>query len=272
MISAATQLCMVIGDPIGHSLSPALHNAGYRAAGLADKFVYVACQVHPDAIGDFMAGMRALGIRGVSCTMPHKEIVIPYLDEVDPVARQIGAVNTVVQEHGRLVGYNTDWIGTVAPLQLLTTLSGKRAAVIGAGGAAKAMVYGLTQAGAQVTVYNRTYSRALAIAEQFGCGAAGLDNQQELASADIICNATPVGMGEQLGVTPVKAKYLHAGQIILDAIYHPRDTRLLTEAREQGAAVVPGAEMLLYQAMAQFALYTGREAPEEAMRKVLYAR
>jgi shikimate dehydrogenase len=260
---------MVIGNPIEHSKSPLIHNVGYQALGIDDQFVYVACQVKPQDIEAFTKGAKAMGVRGISCTMPHKEIIMPYLDKIDPVATKIGAVNTVVREGDELVGHNTDWIGVVAPLKNLTSLTGKKVTVIGAGGAAKAMVYGLCQEGAIVTICNILPDQAEALAKQYGCKFAPLNDLPALKEADIICNATPLGMGDFASRTPVDSKFLSGHQIIFDAVYAPYNTRLLKEAAACGAQVVHGTDMLLYQAMAQFKLYTGQEAPEDAMRSAL---
>jgi shikimate dehydrogenase len=266
MISGKTQLCVVVGDPVEHSLSPAMHNAGYRAAGLEDQFVYVACRVAPADIKLFVDSMRALHIRGASCTMPHKEIIMPYLDVVDEVAQQIGAVNTVVQKQGKLYGYNTDWLGTITPLKELTSLKRKRVAVLGAGGTAKAMVFGLLREGAIVTVHNRTLAKAEALATQFSCSATTLDNRQSLQQADIICNATPVGMGDTRDRTPIDTTIISNRHIVFDAIYTPYETMLLREAAQYGARIIHGTEMLLHQALPQFELFTGKSAPLGAIR------
>ena len=269
-MSAPRQVhCMVIGDPVTHSFSPAIHNAGYRAVGIDDRFQYIARRVKPDDIETFMRRVRASAIRGISCTMPHKQLIGPFLDEIDPIAQKIGAVNTVVKREGKLYGYNTDWFGTVGPLQKTIQLEGSKVAVIGAGGAARAMVYGLTRAGAKVTIYNRTMSKAQAIATEFGCIAAPLGTIAAVRDAAIICNATPVGMGKTSDLSPIDSRLISPGQVIFDAVYVPYTTTLLKTATKQGATVVRGTEMLLYQALPQFALFTGIEAPEDAMRQAL---
>lgn len=260
--------CLVIGHPIAHSLSPVIHNAGYKALGMEDRFVYEAHDVKPEEIPNFLKDIRGKDIRGISCTMPHKEIVMPYLDVVDPVAKDIGAVNTIVQENGKLSGYNTDWIGTVEPLQKLTDLKSKKVAVIGAGGAARAMIYGLVRAGANVTIHNRTLHKAETLAKRFDCHAADLTDAS-IANADIICNATLVGMNPHESEMPINADLLSSRQIVFEAIYNPYETRLVKEAKKCGAQVIHGTEMLLYQAMSQFKLYTGQPAPEVAMRAAL---
>lgn len=269
MITAKTQICMVIGDPIDHSLSPLLHNAGYHAAQLDGDFVYVGCKVSPESIESFVAGARAMNIRGISCTMPHKEIIMPYLDAIDDTAKVIGAVNTVVNEDGKLVGYNTDWIGTVAPLKVYGPLHNKRVAVIGAGGAAKAMVYGLMKEGADVTIFGRTESKTVALARSFGCASESLERQASICDKDIICNATPVGMDDTQNLSPINASNVTSHHIVFDAIYKPYETQLIKDAHQQGAQVIHGTDMLLYQAMAQFELYTKHPAPESAMRTAL---
>lgn len=267
MIDGSTQLCMVIGHPAKHSLSPVIHNAGYQAAGIDDKFVYVACDVEPERIEDFVRGIRAMGVRGVSCTMPHKEIIMPYLDVIDPVAKKVGAVNTVVQENGKLYGYNTDWLGVVTPLKSVTQLQDKKAFVLGAGGAARAMVYGLLSEGASVTVYNRTAEKAEALAREFGCQAT--TDISAAKEADIICNATSVGMHPHEGQTPLSNEFMRPGHIIFDSIYAPYETKLLRDAETKGAQIIHGTEMLLGQAVAQFELYTGQSAPIDGMRTAL---
>jgi shikimate dehydrogenase len=257
---------MVIGHPITHSLSPEMHNAGYKALGI--DFVYVASDVVVEAIPDFIKGVRAMGIRGVSCTLPHKLEVMPYLDEIDPVAEKIGAVNTIVNEGGKLIGYNTDWLGVVAPLEKLVSLKGKKVAVLGAGGAARAAVYGLVNRGADVTIYNRTAQKAEALAREFGCYAASLPGE-EIKTTDIIFNATSLGLHPDEDKTPLSDTLITSRHLVFDAVYNPYETRLLREAKARGAQVIHGAEMFVYQGVAQFKLYTGHEAPVDEMRQVV---
>ena len=268
-ISARTQLCIIIGDPVEHSLSPVMHNAGYEALGIDDQFVFVAARVNVEDVAQVVKGVRVMGIRGLTCTMPHKLEVMKYLDEIDPVARKIGAVNTVVNDQGVMKGYNTDWLGTVEPLEKMAALAGKRVALIGAGGAARAMAYGIISKGAKLKIYNRTIDTAQELANEFQCEAAGLDALPEVTAADIIVNSTSLGMGDLVGETPVPKESISSRHIVFDAVYDPLETRLLREAREKGARVIHGTEMLLHQGFAQFTLYTGRKAPEEAMRKAL---
>ncbi len=261
-----TKLCMVIGHPVRHSLSPMIHNAGYKALSIDDQFSYVARDVDPDKIGDFVNDVRAEGIRGVSCTVPHKQLVIPYLDKVDPVAQKIGAVNTIVNDSGKLTGYNTDWLGAIGPIRKLAAVKGKKALVVGAGGTARAVVYGLTQAGAIVTVCNRTAEKSQKLAQEFGCDSAELADDL-IQKADIIINTTTVGMNSK--ETPLYTDKLHTGQIVFDAVYSPYQTELLRRAKQKGSTVIHGTEMLLAQAYGQFKLYTGQDAPVEPMRQAL---
>lgn len=258
------ELCMIIGDPVAHSLSPQMHNAGYRALDIDDEFTYVASLVKPDKLASFMRDARTKKIKGISCTQPHKITIMKYLDEIDGVAQKIGAINTLVNEDGRLKGYNTDWLGIVRPLQKLTSLKGKKVALLGAGGAARAAVYGLTHSGAKVTIYNRTPDKARSLAREFGAKAG--NRLEDVRKADIIVNTASVSSQDD---SPLDKKHVSAGQIVFDIVYEPRETRLLKDARQRGARVIYGREMLLYQGMAQFELFTGRRAPEAAMRKAL---
>lgn len=260
-------ICLSIGYPIKSSKSPSIHNAGYKSLGIDDQFIYLRAEVKPENLKMAMDGVKALGIRGVSVTMPHKTEIIKYLDKIDKEAKKIGAVNTVVNNKGRLTGYNTDWIGAIAALEKKIKLEGKKVAVIGAGGAARAIVYGLIKKGAKVKIFNRSLDNAKKLAKEFGCEAGGLNALRECMKADIIINATSVGMNEDK--SPVDKRFLNKNQTILDIVYSPRETKLIQDAKLKGAEVVYGYEMLLYQGVAQFELYTGRKAPVEAMKKVL---
>lgn len=269
MITARTNICMVVGDPVGHSLGPQMYNEAYKELRIESEFVYVGCTVKVEDIPDFIKGIRAMGIRGISCTVPHKMAVIPYLDVIDPIAEKIGAVNTIVNDNGTLRGYNTDWLGVVTPLEKITSLENKRVALLGAGGAARAVAYGVTQLGANLTIFNRTVEKAKVIAEDFGADAAPFESLEKIRDMDIIFNATSVGLHPNEKETPLPKEFIARHHIVFDAVYVPYETRLLKEAKEQGATVIHGTEMLLYQGMEQFKLYTGHNAPEEVLRKVL---
>jgi shikimate dehydrogenase len=256
-------------DPVAHSLSPLMHNAAYAAAGLEERFVFVAAQVKAEALGAAMAGVRALGIRGVSCTLPHKVKVMEFLDEIDEEAKKIGAVNTILNEDGRLIGCNTDAEGVVQPLSRRTSLSGKRVALLGAGGAARAAVFGLRRSGAEITIFNRTTERAERLAEEAGCRWLPLSGVDAALECDIVVNMTAVGMTPRVDEMPLPAECLRAGQIVMDAVYTPQETRLLREAAKRGAAAVRGTEMFVAQGAHQFELYTGVPAPLGAMEQAL---
>lgn len=268
-ISAKTKICMVIGDPIEHSLSPQIHNAGYEKLGIDTDYVYVACNVKVENIEDFVKGIRAMQIRGVSCTIPHKLEVMKYLDNIDEIAGKIGAVNTIVNEDGVLKGYNTDWFGVVTPLEKITSLENKRVALIGAGGAARAVAYGVTQRGAKLTIFNRTIEKAQIIAKELGGNARSLDTIEEVKNMDIIFNATSIGLHPNENESPLAKEVITDKHIVFDAIYVPYETKLLRDAKQQGARTIHGMEMLLQQGIAQFKLYTGHDAPEKTMRDVL---
>ena len=267
---ARTRLCGVIGNPVEHSLSPAMHNAAFEQAGL--NYAYLAFRV-TDVEGA-MRAVRALDIRGLSVTVPHKVAVIPFLDEIDPVARAIGAVNTVVNDGGRLKGYNTDWTGFVRSLEAHVPLKGRRAVILGAGGAARAIAFGLKERGGEMTVLNRAeeIGMAVALAAEVGCPHGDLGRIDAIAGADIVINATSVGMAPLQDRTVVDTAHLRPGQVVYDVVYNPLETRFLREARERGCRVVPGYEMLLLQGVAQFELWTGRPAPVDLMRSVLVER
>lgn len=268
-ITSKTKLCIIIGDPVGHSLSPAMHNAAYAALGIDHEFVFVAARVKVENIADVVTAMRVMGFRGLTCTVPHKIKVMKYLDKIDPIAQKIGAVNTVVNENGILTGYNTDWLGTVIPLEKHGTLKNKKVALIGAGGAARACGYGVVERGAKLTIFNRTIEKAEALAHELDHGVGTGRNLSVLHEYDIILNATTMGMGKNEGKSPVPKSAICEHHLVFDAVYSPFETQLLKDAKEQGATIIHGTEMLLHQGTAQFELYTGQQAPEQVMREVL---
>jgi len=266
-ISARSSLCLIIGDPVSHSLSPAMHNAAYAAARL--PFVMGGSHVRPEALPDALKGMRALGIRGLAVTMPHKVAIMELLDEIDPIATTIGAVNTVVNDNGRLTGYNTDWLGILRPLEQHTSLKGKRVALLGAGGAAQAALYACTTEGASVTIFNRSLDRAESIAERFGASVLSLENTEELSAFDIIINTTSVGMVPDVGASPIPESAIRKNQIVFETIYAPVSTKLMQISARVRAKTIPGLAMFLDQGVAQFYLHTGVKAPREEMEKIL---
>ena len=262
-ISAKTALCGIILHPAGHTRSPRMHNAAYRALGI--DAAYLAFDVPPDQLRAAISGIRALGLRQLAVSIPHKVEVMQYLDEIDEQAQRIGAVNTVTLSAGRLLGSNTDWIGSNRALERETSLAGKQAVVLGAGGAARAIVFGLIAQGAKVRVLNRTVERAQSLAEDLSAeGAGSLADLGELAY-DVLVNATSIGLRSD--TSPVPAEQLRADAVIMDAVYDPEETRLLREARERGAIPIQGKWMLIHQAAEQLRAWTGEEAPIEVLEK-----
>jgi shikimate dehydrogenase len=255
LISATTRVAALIGSPVRHSLSPALHNAGFAAAGV--DWVYTAFEVAPGEAGAALDAMRVLGFGGISVTMPHKEAVAALVDELDPAAAALRSVNTVVPiGDGRLKGYSTDGPGFIASLSAQgVDVEGRRACVFGAGGAARAIIDALARAGAKsITVINRSEDRAHAAAALAGAiGAVG--DVTDVGCSDIVINATSVGMGT--ADLPCEAAHLHADLVVADIVYHPRRTAFLAAAERLGARTVEGLGMLVHQAVLQQELWTG---------------
>ena len=272
MISAKTCLLALIGHPVGHSLSPEMHNASFAAEDL--NYLYVALDVEPQDLPAAVAGLEALNFRGFNITMPHKRAMLPLLDDVDEGARISGAVNTVVIEDSGLRGYNTDGGGMVMACQeARIDLAGKRVLLLGAGGAAAAVALAFGEVGVgELRVVNRSVEHAVELrdklrgtglkkVEVYPCDALG----EAAREAEVIVNATPLGMkdGDPL---PIPGEYLGDGRAVCDAVYRPgRETALVREARERGARVVTGERMLLYQGVLAQRLWTGREPNVKAM-------
>jgi len=261
-----TKVCCLIGDPVEHSLSPLIHNAGYKALGI--NYAYITFRASD--IERAIEGIRARGIRGASVTTPHKATALKYLDRLDPPAEAIGAVNTIVNDNGILTGYNTDGEGALKALEEVTALGGKRAVLIGSGGAALAIATALKENGVKLVVLNRTEAKAKQLANKVESeDAGGLGKTSLVASADILINATSVGMAPKVNQTIIPQEFLHEHLTVFDIVYNPRETRLLREAGEKGCAVVYGYKMLLYQAAQQFELFTGCPAPLRVMESAL---
>lgn len=266
MIDANTRICCLIGEPVEHSLSPLIHNAGYQALGI--NYTYVPFRVRDIKLA--IEGIKGLGIRGASITIPHKTSAIKYLDRIDPLAEAIGAVNTIVNDDGVLTGYNTDGKGALKALEEVTKLGGKKAVLIGGGGSALAIAVGLKKKGVKLVVLNRTEDKARKLAKQINAEDSGsLERLAEISSADILINATSVGMLPETDQSIIPKELLHDRLTVFDIVYNPKETRLLIEAREKGCAIVYGYKMLLYQASKQFELFTGRQAPLPAMESAL---
>jgi shikimate dehydrogenase len=268
-INGMTEVYGIVGNPVGHTLSPMMHNAAFAALG--ENRVYLAFQV--EDIADAVKGIRALNIRGVSVTIPHKESIITCLDTVDPVALKIGAVNTVnvVGQGGTrlLCGSNTDWVGANRALANHIDLRGRHVVLLGAGGSARALAFGLMEAGARVSLCSRTEARGRKLAADLGCPWHPLTAIDRLVG-DVLVNATSVGMSPKIDDSLVARGHLGNFAVVMDIVYSPFETKLLREAREAGCKVVYGLEMLLYQGVAQFELWTGQAAPVALMQAVLW--
>ena len=280
-INAHTQFCGVIGNPVEHSLSPAIHNAAFQKLGL--NFVYLAFRV--DAIGDAIKGLRALGnFRGASVTIPHKVASVPFLDSIVPTARHIGAINTIVAAGGILTGYNTDATGALRALREgSVALEGQKVVMLGSGGAARAIAFALgTEAGINhLTILGIDDQERTALARDLQSKTAMvvhesfLDEstlQKVLPDTHVLIHCTPMGMSPNVHETPVPAILLHARLTVMDIVYNPRDTQLLKDAKAAGCRTIPGLEMFLHQAAAQFELWTNQTAPIDVMRSVLESR
>jgi shikimate dehydrogenase len=280
-INAYTQFCGLIGNPVEHSLSPAIHNAAFQKLGL--NFVYLAFRV--EAIGDAIKGLRSLGnFRGASVTIPHKVSAVPFLDSLEPTACHIGAINTIVAEGGILKGYNTDAIGALRALhEGGVALNGRQVVMLGSGGAARAIAFalaaetgidrltilGIDDRERTALVRDLRSKTGMAVQESF------LDEgtlRKVLPDTHVLIHCTPMGMSPKVHQTSVPAALLHAGLTVMDIVYNPRDTQLLKDAKAAGCRVIPGLEMFLHQAAAQFELWTDQAAPVDVMRAVLETR
>jgi shikimate dehydrogenase len=275
VISGKTKVYGVIGDPVEHSISPTIQNAAFEAAELDCAFL--TFKVSPDQVGIALSGMRALGIEGLNVTMPHKNAVIGFLDEVDQTAKLLNAVNTVKNEDGKLYGFNTDGVGALKALRENgVDPKGKKVTLLGAGGAARAIAFALAPEADELSIVNRTLKPAAELAnllhQTFNSKAVAytlspLAVKATLAEADLLINATSVGMKPNANQTPVKRQWLKPDLAVMDIVYDPIETKLAKDAKAAGAKVVSGVEMLIYQGAASFEIWTRCKAPVEVMRK-----
>ena len=275
MISGRTRICGIIGDPIEHSMSPVMHNAAFKNKGV--DYVYLPFRVKKEELGKAIEGMRALNIRGLNITIPHKVAVIQFLDELDPLADKIGAVNTIVNDDGVLTGYNTDATGFLqALLERGIEPKGKSVVILGAGGASRAISFILAERGSSLVILNRTWNKAKIcadrISEIFQGEATALKLNREnlaaaLSQADILVNATSVGMSPNINETPVTSNLLKPSLVVFDIVYNPIKTRLQREAEAAGATVISGLDMLVWQGALAFEKWTGLKAPVGVMRE-----
>jgi shikimate dehydrogenase len=261
----------IIGDPVAHSLSPVMHNAAFEKYGM--DAVYLAFRVSPEEVGDAIRGAKSLGIAGLNVTIPLKEKALFFVD-AEPIAKEIGAINTIDFSSGTPVGYNTDGIGSQRVLKdTVGEIKGKKVLILGAGGAAKAISFYLDAEGAKVTITNRTRERAshlaskLSNANSIGLGA---ELKKYVKDSDILINATSVGMHPNEDATLVNADMMHPDLVVFDIVYNPMETKLLREAKRAGVKKrVDGVKMLVYQGAASFKIWTKGEPPIEVMEKVV---
>lgn len=274
-ISGKTKVCGLIGDPVEHTMSPAMHNAAFKKLGL--DYVYVPFWVKATELDKAIAGMRALNMRGLNVTIPHKVAVLKLLDKLDPLAEKIGAVNTIVNDDGVLTGHNTDATGFLQPLlEKGIEPKGKNITIVGAGGGSRGISFILAEQGANLTILNRQPAHATELAgrisQAFGVKVTALELSANnlskvLKTADVLVNATPVGMSPNAGESPVPAGLLRPGLVVYDIVYNPVKTRLLREAEAGGAETIGGLDMLVWQGALAFEKWTGQKAPVKLMKQ-----
>jgi shikimate dehydrogenase len=277
MINTQTKLCGVIGNPIEHSLSPALHNAAFKKLNL--NFVYLAFKV--ENVKDTLLGMRALGIRGLSVTIPYKQAVIPYLDKLSELAQVTRSVNTILNDDGRLIGFTSDGEGAWVALQRAgIVLENKNILILGSGGAARAIAFALALRAKVATIYIlgivKKEINALVQDLTTATGSRVIGKfltketlKETLQDARVIIHATPVGMYPKVKESLIPKRLLEKDMVIFDIVYTPLKTKLLTEASQRGCQCIPGIEMFIEQAAFQFELWTGQKAPRLTMRRVV---
>jgi shikimate dehydrogenase len=279
MISAKTKICGIIGDPVEHSMSPVMHNTAFSSLGL--DYIYLPFRVERENLARAIDGLRAFNIAGLNVTIPHKVAVIPFLDELETLAEKIGAVNTIVNNNGLFKGYNTDASGFIKALLKRGIEPGdKKVVILGAGGASRAISFTLAEKGAELVILNRKLEMdwavelASSISQFWDKEVKALELNEEnlstaLDSADILVNATSVGMSPNTSQTPVAKRLLRSGLVVFDVVYNPVKTRLLAEAGESGATTIDGIDMLVWQGALAFELWTGVKAPVEIMKSAV---
>ena len=276
-ISGRTKVCALIGDPVEHSLSPAMHNAAFKHLDL--DYVYLAFKVRREELRDAVNGVKALKIHGLNVTKPLKVEITTLLDRLDESALNIGAVNTVLRAGDKLIGYNTDCIGALEALREAgVNLEGMKAVILGAGGAARAVAFAVAPKVRELVILNRTVTKAeslsrdlkrrLGVDVRFG-GLSEVEKEEELKDADLLINATSVGMKPNENLSPVSPNLLKPDLTVFDLVYNPVETKLLKDAKKVGAKVVDGLSMLLFQGAAAFSIWTDRDPPLKVMREAL---
>ena len=257
----APALFAVVGNPVSHSLSPIMHNHAFSAIGCNGLYI----PLETDDIQAAIYGLKSLNFKGASITIPHKESVIDYLDELDDAARRIKAVNTLVNSDGRLIGYNTDGFGAMRALSDKIDIAGKDVAITGAGGAARAIGFGIKAQGGRIIILNRSIPRGEQLAHELDGGFMPLSEVEKL-NCDILINTTPIGMTPNVDDMCLPKTMLQNNMVVMDIIYTPLKTKLLREAEKIGCACIDGLSMFVYQGAQQFNLWTGQEAPVDIMR------
>jgi shikimate dehydrogenase len=265
--TGSTALYGILGNPVGQSMSPLMHNTAFQHLGI--DALYLPFEV--DDLSSALIGLKALKLRGASVTHPYKEEIMGLIDDIDATAKRIGAVNTLVFGKEGIRGTNTDWVGAVRCLGTLMPIEGQTFVVLGAGGAARAVIYGVISHGGKVIVVNRSEETGKALAEEFDCPFVLLSDIQGV-SGDCLVNTTPVGMYPKTEVLPVPRSVLGRYKAVADVVYNPLETLLLKEAQGAGCMVASGFDMFLYQGVDQFTTWTGKEAPVKEMRDVVYGR
>ncbi len=265
MIDVQTQLYGIIGNPIRHSLSPIIHNEAFKRIGL--NAVYLPFEIKD--LKEAINGIRGLGIRGASVTIPFKTGVIPFLDKVEDVAEKIKAVNTIVNEGGKLIGYNTDWCGALEALEEKVDLKGKKVVLLGAGGAARAIGFALKRRDCEIIISNRTMDRGDVLAKELMCIHQPVSSIEGL-KADVMINATSVGMHPYDQESPLPKQILKEGMTVMDIVYQPLRTKLLQEAEECRCQTINGLEMFVRQGAAQLEIWTGKRPEIGMIKEYLY--
>ncbi|MGR3218225.1 MAG: type I 3-dehydroquinate dehydratase, partial [Candidatus Anammoxibacter sp.] len=283
-INRETKIFGLLGNPVAHSMGVHIHNGALTKNSI--NAVYVPFKV--DKLSDFMDHIKEIGVDGLSVTIPHKESVVEFLDAIDPVAKEIGAVNTIVNNSGKLIGSNTDCPAAIDALEealekpeakenrkpqtpnpdTQSAIHNKKVVIIGAGGAARAIAFGLKGKNADITIINRTHERALDLSKDIGCNCVQLDELAKL-EIDILINTTSVGMFPNVDESLVPDAILKKGMIVFDIIYNPTETKLLKGAKMKGCTVLNGVDMFVKQAALQFGLFTGEKAPTKLMRDTI---
>ena len=273
-ISSHTKLLCIIGHPIEHSMSPTMHNPALQELGL--DYVYVAFDVHPDKLEQAVNAIRTLDIKGLNVTIPHKETIIKYLDEIDPISEKMGAINTIKNENGYLKATNTDAAGAKKSLiDAGCTIKGKKILFLGSGGAARSIAYLLSADAEKITLTDIVEEKAVSVANEIkknmamnieGKLASEKILAEEIKQTDILINATPIGMHPKEDISPISKSLLHDELFVFDIIYNPMETKLMKEAAEIGCKTLSGLDMLVNQGVIAFEWWIGKTPNSELMR------